>query len=109
MESWKAVDDLLTDRFGIGVEDALCHGCLTGHVEARLSGLVRIMPRLVRFEAEDDGGETSTYDGVLAIEEVWYRFRCQVFVDAGGLRFLSDSQKFEAVDWRVHLPMSKAG
>ena len=42
-------------------------------------------------------------------KEVWYRFRCQVFVDGSGLRFLSDIQQFEAVQWQVHLPMSKTG
>jgi hypothetical protein len=65
--------------------------------------------RRIRFEADDDGGEASTYDGIFVLADVWYRFRCQVFVDGSGLRFLSDIQKFEAVEWRVHLPMSKAG
>ncbi|HZL59023.1 MAG TPA: hypothetical protein VFC38_04930, partial [Stellaceae bacterium] len=74
-----------------------------------LSDIARIIPRRVHFAAENDGGEASTYDGIFVLEGVWYRFRCQVFVDGGGLRFLSDIQKFEAVQWQVHLPMSKAG
>ena len=109
MDTYSSVDNLLTSRFGIGLEEALCDGCLVGRVQLRLAEVVRIIPRRVRYEAEDDGGEASTYDGVFVLEDVWYRFRCQVFVDRSGLRFLSDIQKFEAVQWQVHLPMSKAG
>ena len=109
MDAFKAVDDLLASRFGIGLEEALCDGCLMGLVQLRISEAARIIPRRIRFEAEEDGGEASTYDGIFVLEDVWYRFQCQVFVDGSGLRFLSDIQKFEAVQWQVHLPMSKAG
>jgi hypothetical protein len=109
MDAFKAVDGLLMTRFGIGLEEALCDGCLIGRVQLRISESARIIPRRIRFEAEEDGGEASTYDGIFVLEDVWYRFQCQVFVDGSGLRFLSDIQKFEAVQWQVHLPMSKAG
>ena len=109
MDAYGSVDNLLISRYGIGLEEALSDGCLTGRVQFRLSKVARIMPRHVRYEAEDDGGETSTYDGVFVLEDVWYRFRCQIFVDGSGLRFLSDIQRFEAVQWQVHLLMSKAG
>ena len=109
MDAFNVVDNLLTSRFGIGLEEALCDGCLMGLVQLRLSDVARIVPRRVCFKAEDDGGEASTYDGIFVLEDVWYRFQCQVFVDGSGIRFLSDIQKFEAVQWQVHLPMSKAG
>ena len=109
MDAFNVVDNLLTSRYGIGLEEALCDGCLVGRVQLRLAAAARIIPRCVRHETEDDGGATSTYDGILVLEDVWYRFRCQVFVDGSGLRFLSDILQFEAVQWQVHLPMSKAG
>jgi len=30
-------------------------------------------------------------------------FRCHTFVDAGGERFLSDVQEFEAIDWNLRM------
>jgi hypothetical protein len=109
VDAYSSVDNLLTSRYGIGLEEALCDGCLVGRVQLRLSNVARIVPRRVRYEVEDDGGEAGTYDGVLILEDVWYRFRCQVFVDGSGLRFLSEIQQFEVVQWQVRLPMSKAG
>jgi hypothetical protein len=41
----------------------------------------------------------------LVLDDVWYRFACQVFVDRGGQRFLSDVSAFDAIEWRAQLKM----
>jgi len=34
---------------------------------------------------------------------MWYRFTCQIFVDAGGQCFLADLGAFEAVEWKLRV------
>ena len=60
---------------------------------------------LVRSEREDDGGLCNTCEGTLAVQGVAYRFRCHVFVDRGGARFLSDVSEFAPVEWQARVAM----
>ncbi len=103
MNAFQTVDDYLNATFGTRLEDVLCDGCLVGRPEIRLAEVAKVLPRLLRTEREDDGGEYRTYEGVLILDGVWYRFGCHIFVDAGGLCFLADIGGFEAVEWKVRL------
>jgi hypothetical protein len=106
MSAFDAVDGFLVARHGVHLEDVLCEGCLMGRLSVMLGEGARIMPRLVRSTSEEDGGLAHIYDGILVLEGVWYRFRCHVFVDGGGQRFLSDISAFEAVEWRARAALS---
>jgi hypothetical protein len=103
MNSFNAVDDFLGATYGLRLEEVLCDGCLIGRVPAALSATARIMPTCRRAVTEDDGGEWSDYEGVLILDDIWYRFGCHIFVDANGQCFLADLSAFEAVEWKVRL------
>lgn len=105
MGDFAAVHDLLTARFGVGLEEVLCDGCLLGRLTVLLADLGKIVPRLLHSETEDDGGEYATYAGIFMLQDIWYRFRCHIFVDASGQRFLTDIEQFEAIEWQVRLAM----
>jgi hypothetical protein len=106
MAVFDTVDDFLVAKYAVHLEDMLCEGCLMGRLGGPLSESARIMPRLLRSTSEDDGGLANIYDGILVLEGVWYRFRCHVFVDGGGQRFLSDISAFEAIEWRARAALS---
>jgi len=103
MTEFKTVDDYLLASYGIGLEDVLCDGCLMGRPDRRVAEVAKILPRLTRAEKEDDGGEYRTYEGVLILDGLWYRFGCHIFIDAGGGYFLADVTGFTAVEWKVRL------
>jgi hypothetical protein len=103
MSEFKAVDDYLQGAYSIGLEDVLCDGCTIGRPDIRLGGAAKVLPRLLRSEKEDDGGEYATYEGVLILDGLWYRFGCHIFIDASGLCFLADVMRFEAVEWKLRV------
>ena len=99
----KTVDDFLQTRYGLGLEDVLCEGCLIGRLDQRLGTASRLVLREQRVEREDDGGTFGAYAGVLILDGLWYRFDCHIFVDAGGQCFLADLGGFEAVEWKLRV------
>jgi hypothetical protein len=99
----KTVDDFLQARFGLGLEDVLCDGCLMSRLDQQLGTGSRLVLREQRIEREDDGGEFGTYAGVLILDGMWYQFSCHIFVDAGGQCFLADLSSFEAVEWKLRM------
>jgi hypothetical protein len=101
--AFETVDSYLAASYGLGLEDVLLDGCMVGQQEIRLAEAAKVLPRLLRVEREDDGGEYHTYEGVLILGGVWYRFGCHIFVDAGGGCFVADISDFEAVEWKVRL------
>lgn len=103
MSSFDRVDEFLMANYHRQLEDVLCDGCLVGRLATAFGDRARIMPRLVRSIAEEDGGLANFYEGILVLDEVWYRFACQVFVDRGGQRFLSDVSAFDAIEWQAQL------
>ncbi len=106
MDAYQAADDFLTATYGMPLEEVLCDGCYVGRLPAALAEAGRIMPRLTRSVAEEDGGIANTYEGILDLRGIWYRFRCHLFVDRGGQRFLSDISAFEAIEWQTRLAVS---
>jgi hypothetical protein len=106
MTTFDAVDDFLMAHFAMRLEDVLCDGCFVGRLGSRLADNVKLLPRLIRSAAEEDGGVCNAYRGVLILDGVWYRFACQIFVDGGGQRFLSDVTEFAAVEWQARVALS---
>src|SRR5438105_165086 len=106
MDHFAAADDFLAANCRIGLEEALCDGCLTGRLGFAVAEFASIAPVLVRSERDDDGGLCATYDGTFAVQAVAYRFRCHVFIDRGGARFLSDVSHFEPVEWSARIAVT---
>jgi hypothetical protein len=73
----------------------LCDGCYTGRLPVILADVAKLAVRpLHRHVDEGDRGMALSYEGVLTVNGLAYRFRCSVFVDRGGERFLSDVADF---------------
>lgn len=101
MDALTAADRLLTDRYQVGLEDVLCEGCLAGRLPALFDKNVAIIPRCVRMQVDEDGGRSFTFEGIFTLMEVRYNFRCHIFADLSGQRFVSDIALFEPVEWQT--------
>ena len=103
MDAASAVDQLLRTQHGTDLEQVLGEGCMIGVLPVALAEIAHIAPRRVNLIHEDDGGESSIYEGMLVVSDCRYRFRIHLFVDFGGAWFLSDIEHFDAVEWKVRL------
>jgi hypothetical protein len=101
-----ALDTYLLTRFGISFERAVADAT-AGVVSLRLARAVQIVCDPVGRYAYPDGGASEQYQGVLTLEGVAYRFRCSVFEDAGGARYVESIGELAAVGWGVRLPLSR--
>jgi hypothetical protein len=97
-----AVDAYLTNRFGFGLERLLADAS-GGHQASCLAGSVDVACDAVGNFDYEDGGSSALYQGLLTVEGVVYRFRCSIFTDAGGARFLEGIGELEIVRWAVRL------
>jgi hypothetical protein len=106
MSAARNIDAFLAATYGLHLEDLLCEGCLVGRLGPTVAERVKLIPRLVQSTSEDDGGVAQIYEGLMALDGLWHRFRCQIFIDSGGERFLADVTAFEPLGWetRVAIP-----
>jgi hypothetical protein len=106
MNAYDAVDAFLMAHHGARLEEVLCDGCFVGRLDQSLADTAKVLPRLVRATVEEDGGLVHLYEGILDLDGIWYSFRCQIFIDETGQRFLSNVAAFDAVEWqaRVKVP-----
>lgn len=102
-----AVDAYLTNRFGFGLERLLADAS-GGSLAAGLPPSVAVACDSVGSFDYEDGGSSALYQGMLTIEGVVYRFRCSIFTDAGGARFLESVGELETVRWDVRLVVPRA-
>lgn len=104
------LDEYLRSRFGVTLERALADAT-AGVVTLALGRCVEIVADPVGSYVHDDDGLSESYAGTLAVEGVTYRFRCTVFTDGGGERFIESVDELEPVEWgvRLILPGGSAG
>jgi hypothetical protein len=100
------IEAYLTSRFGIGLERVLLDAS-AGVFDPALAGSVRTACDPVGEFVYEDGGVSGLYQGILTVEGVTYRYRCAIFTDAGGARFLEDLGELEAVRWEIGLVMPR--
>jgi hypothetical protein len=82
----------------IGLEEVLCDGCFTGRLPVILADVAELEAgQTERQVDEGDRGMALSYQGTFTLNGLAYRFRCSVFVDRGGERFLSDVAEFAPV------------
>ncbi len=94
-----AVDGYLYLVGRIGLEQALCDGCLSGRLPESVSGVASIEPELIHRALEEDGGTSESYRGTLTVAMVRYSFEVQLFADADGSYFVSNIRQFTPVEW----------
>jgi hypothetical protein len=102
-----AVDAYLTNRFGFGLERLLADACGGCQAPCLADSVAVACDPVGTFDYED-GGSSALYQGMLTIEGVVYRFRCSIFTDAGGARFLENVGELETVRWDVRLVVPRA-
>ncbi|HUZ33504.1 MAG TPA: hypothetical protein VMV19_15580 [Xanthobacteraceae bacterium] len=105
MDAFQVVDRFLRNRWRVTLEDALCDGCLSGAVPTALEDDLSVMRRCTHVETHEDGGQSLTFEGAFVLMGVRYRFRCYLFVDPSGQRFLSHIAEFEAIEWTTQAAM----
>ena len=102
MTDWLAVVDAYLYTIGsVGVEDALCEACISGHLPEALAGSIEVERELAHRMVEADGGTSEVYRGALTVAGLRYGFECRLFVDADGSYFVSDIARFEPVEWQT--------
>ncbi|HXQ49852.1 MAG TPA: hypothetical protein VN802_02055 [Stellaceae bacterium] len=98
------LDDYFRSRFGTTLERALADAT-AGVVTPALGRHVEIVCDPASSYVHDDDGLSEHFQGALAVEGISYRFRCSVFTDGGGARFVESIDQLELVDWSVRLAM----
>jgi hypothetical protein len=94
-----AVDGYLYLVGRIGLEQALCDGCLSGRLPEAVAGVASIEPELIHRAIEEDGGISESYRGAITVAMVRYNFEVQLFADADGSYFVSNVRTFSPVEW----------
>ena len=94
----------LGSRFGTSLERVLADATVKS-LGPPLSRSIEIVCDPVGAFSYEDGGRSEQYQGLLTVEGVTYRFRCSVFTDAGGARFLEDMGEFEPLRWGVRMAL----
>lgn len=102
-----AVNAYLASRFGLGLEQLLVDATAGRQAPALAESVAVACDPVGTFDYED-GGTNALFQGLLTIEGVVYRFRCAVFTDAGGARFLESVGELEIVRWGVRLVVPAA-
>lgn len=105
MDALTAADRLLMGLYQVGLEDVLCEGCLTGRLPALFEKDAAITRSCVRMQVDEDGGQSFIFEGTFTLMEVRYNFRCHIFADLSGQRFVSDIALFEPVEWQTRMAL----
>ncbi|HVB18050.1 MAG TPA: hypothetical protein VNF04_16045 [Stellaceae bacterium] len=104
-DSAAALDAYLVSRFGITLERAVADAA-AGVISLPLARAVHVVCDPVGRYAYPDGGVSAQFQGLLTLEGVTYRFRCSVFEDAGGGRYVESLGEFEPIQWGVRMTLS---
>jgi hypothetical protein len=87
------VDAYLVNQFGVGLEQVLLKAT-AGELPRDLTGVVALSCSLLDDPIYPDGGKTEGYSATMTVQGVSYDFRCWVYRDFDGERFLSDLSEF---------------
>ena len=94
----RAVDSYLGSRFATDLEQVLLDAA-----SGVVSLAVEVACEPTGSEVFEDDGMVDHYAGRLTLEGVTYRFRCSIFADAGGERYVESLAEFEPVTWGARL------
>lgn len=107
-DSSDVVDRYLADRFQIGLEQTIVEAS-KGAVPAILAGAVEVtLTQQGRYDYADRG-QAFHYHGTISVEGVTYWYRCWIYQEIDGGRFMTDLSEFAAHDWRVGIRVGDAG
>ncbi len=100
-----ALNAYIASRFGTNLERLLAEATAGARKAgpAGPAGALTVTCDPIGAFAYEDGGASELFQGLLTVEGVIYRFRCSVFTDAGGARFVESIGELEIVRWGVRL------
>ena len=99
-----ALNDYLQTRFGVTLERALADATAGLWTLALRHAVTIACDPVGRFEYPD-GGVSEQFQGLIDVEGVVNRFRCLVFEDAGGSRYVESIGELEVLSWGVRVAM----
>jgi hypothetical protein len=97
-----ALNAYIASRFGTNLERLLAEAT-AGARKSGPAGALTVACDPIGAFAYEDGGASELFQGLLTVEGVIYRFRCSVFTDAGGARFVESIGELEIIRWGVRL------
>jgi|GEM_PF-2134540 hypothetical protein len=95
-----AVDAYLSNRFRIGLEQLLLDAT-DGRMPVILQGMVDVEAEQIDQRRYPDGAATQGFIGTLTLDGAAYEFRCWVYIDLDGGRFLGDLSEFRPTAWQA--------
>jgi len=101
-----AVDAYLSNRFRIGLEQLLLDAT-DGRMPVILQGVVEVKAEQIDQRRYPDGAVTQGYIGTLTLDGAAYEFRCWVYIDLDGGRFLGDLSEFRPTAWQAVLKVAQ--
>jgi hypothetical protein len=98
------VDAYLAHHHRVGLEEVLAEGT-RGFLPIVLADVARISAECLESYRHDDGALSETYRGLFTLNGAEYRFKCVIYTDVDGARYVIDVQEFVAVQWtaQVHV------
>jgi hypothetical protein len=106
-DAMERLDAYLGSCFGLSLEQLLADA--TAGAGGGAGPSIQCVCDPVGCFSYEDGGRSEQYQGLLTIEGLTYRFRCAVFVDGGGARFLETIGELEPVRWGVRVALPRRG
>ena len=103
-----AVDAYLSARYLVGLEQMLLDA-VGGYATPALAGVVSVESQRVEQRRHPDGGTSEGYEGTLMVQGIIYRFRCWIYVEATGTRFMTDLSEFSPVGWETRFQFADRG
>jgi hypothetical protein len=100
-----AVDAYLASRYRTGLEQALLDAT-GGYATPAVAAVVDVISSRFDVRRHPDGGVSEGFTGTMTVQGVTYQFRCWVYIDVGGGRFLSDLSAFEPIGWEARIRLS---
>ena len=107
-EASDVVDSYLASRYRTGLEQVLLDAT-GGRVTPTVAAVVDVTSERFETWRHPDGGVSEGYEGTLTVQGVVYRFRCWLYLDADGSRFLTDLSEFVPFAWHASIRVANAG
>jgi len=96
------VDAYLAHHHRIGLEEVLAEGT-RGYLPIVLADVARISAECTGSCRHDDGALSESYQGALVLNGAEYRFKCAIYTDTDGARYVLDVEEFAADRWSAHI------
>jgi hypothetical protein len=97
------VNSFLLTNYRTGLEDVLAEATV-GRVPIAVADPVQLIANsCLDIWRDDEGAVGELYEGVLRVAGIDYHYRCAVFTDREGGRFVADISEFRPQGWQTRM------